>query len=104
MAVVGEFESPRSPDALSWPLYFLIVFRSIPVIRWISRWETSFLTSVQIVLCLCGFKTFTSWVGPRPKIRERLLGHALKSAKDFAEPRAQAPFSPVIPPVGNAWG
>jgi hypothetical protein len=39
--------------------YVRIVLRSIPVTRSISRWLAPASSSVQIVVCKCGFKTFT---------------------------------------------
>jgi hypothetical protein len=36
-----------------------MVWREMPVMRSISRWVAPPLSSVQMVVCRCGFKTFT---------------------------------------------
>ena len=41
-----------------------MVLRSIPVMRSISRWLVPVPSSVDIVVCRCGFKTFNQ-VSPR---------------------------------------
>ena len=65
MATPGQFESSGdggggSPWASKRLAQARMVWREMPVRRSISRWVLPARRSVQIVVCRCGFKTFTS--------------------------------------------
>jgi len=63
VATPGEFAG----GAVRRFCYDRIVLRSIPVNRSISRWLLPARSRVSIVVCMCGFKTFTPGV---PLVRE----------------------------------
>jgi hypothetical protein len=52
----GEFAVAAAAKRFWYPR---IVLRSIPVTRSISRWLAPASSKVQMVVCRCGFKTFT---------------------------------------------
>ena len=65
VATPGQFESSGdggggSPWASKRLAQARMVWREMPVRRSISRWVLPARRSVQIVVCRCGFKTFTS--------------------------------------------
>ena len=51
----GEFAAAAAKRL--W--YARMVLRSMPVTRSISRWLAPASSKVQMVVCRCGFKTFT---------------------------------------------
>ena len=67
VATPGQFESAGGcGDGPPWASKRLaqtrMVWRDMPVRRSISRWLLPALSSVQMVVCRCGFKTFTSLI------------------------------------------
>lgn len=63
VATPGQFGG-SSPASKPWA-QDRMVWREMPVRRSISRWLLPALSSVQMVVCKCGFKTFTSFSPPR---------------------------------------
>ena len=61
---MGEFDAGNAVANIAC-VSFLIVLRSIPVLRLISCCETLFCSSVTTVLLCCGVKTFT----PKPLVK-----------------------------------
>ena len=59
VATLEEFAAAAATNRF-W--YARIVLRSIPVTRSITRWLAPDASSVPIVVCKCGFKTFTPCV------------------------------------------
>ena len=75
VATPGQFESDggsggSSPGASKRLAQARMVWRDMPVRRSISRWLLPALSSVQMVVCRCGFKTFTSLIPLVSKGRE----------------------------------
>jgi len=63
---MGEFDAGDAVANIA-RVSFLIVLRSIPVLRPISCCETLFCSNVITVLLFCGVKTFT----PNPLVKSR---------------------------------
>src|ERR1035437_10446241 len=72
---MGEFDVGNAAANIACA-NFLIVLRSIPVLRLISCCETLFCSSVTTALLCCGIKTFT----PNPLVKSR-GDHVLSSPR-----------------------
>ncbi len=93
VATPGEFAVGSAANR-RW--YARIVLRSMPVTRSISRWPAPARSSVQIVVCKCGFKTFT------PRFPSAMRGWKVTSC--FLCPRPAMPPLGRLNQAGPEWG